>query len=39
MVRITGYPLTVNIEKAYRELGYEPQYNVMQALEKITLTA
>ena len=37
MLRITGYPLTVNIEKAYRELGYEPQYTVEQALEKVAL--
>jgi hypothetical protein len=39
MVRITGYPLTVNIEKAYRELGYEPPYTFEQALEKLDLTA
>jgi nucleoside-diphosphate-sugar epimerase len=39
IVRITGYPLTFNIQKAYRELGYEPQFTVEQALKKVTLTA
>jgi nucleoside-diphosphate-sugar epimerase len=39
MVRITGYPLTFSIEKAYRELGYEPQFTVEQALEKVAQTA
>jgi nucleoside-diphosphate-sugar epimerase len=31
MVRLTGYPFTVSIEKAQVELGYQPKYSVEKA--------
>jgi len=31
MVRLTGYPFTVSIEKAQVELGYQPKYSVENA--------
>jgi nucleoside-diphosphate-sugar epimerase len=36
MVRLTGNPFTLSIEKASKLLGYQPTYSVEQALENLS---